>query len=45
MGVNQGCIAMVGTNARPSIAPTFGVQNMLGTNPLTFAFPTDERLL
>eukprot|EP00708_Paratrimastix_pyriformis_P003327 GAFH01002101.1.p1 GENE.GAFH01002101.1~~GAFH01002101.1.p1 ORF type:complete len:396 (-),score=161.67 GAFH01002101.1:105-1214(-) len=40
--VNQGCIAMVGTNARPSIAPTFGVDNLLGTNPLTFGFPTDE---
>ena len=28
--------------ARPSIAPTFGVENMLGTNPLTIAIPTDE---
>lgn len=27
---------------RPSTAPTFGVENMLGTNPLTFGFPTDE---
>lgn len=42
MAANQGCAAMVGTNARPSIAPTFGVENLLGTNPLTFAFPTDE---
>lgn len=33
---------MTGTNARPSIAPTFGVENMLGTNPLTLGFPTDE---
>lgn len=31
-----------GTNARPSIAPTFGVENMLGTNPLTIGLPTDE---
>jgi len=31
-----------GTNARPSIAPTFGVENMLGTNPLTFGMPSDE---
>ena len=30
---------MTGTNARPSIAPTFGVENMLGTNPLTFGIP------
>lgn len=35
-------IGITGTNARPSIAPTFGVENMLGTNPLTIAFPTDE---
>ena len=35
-------IGMTGTNARPSIAPTFGVENMLGTNPLTIGFPTDE---
>ncbi len=35
-------IGMVGCNARPSIAPTFGVTNMLGTNPLTFGIPTDE---
>ena len=35
-------LGITGTNARPSIAPTFGVENMMGTNPLTFAFPTDE---
>ncbi|KAL0251035.1 hypothetical protein GEMRC1_000249 [Eukaryota sp. GEM-RC1] len=38
----QGIILMTGTNARPSIAPTGGVQNMIGTNPLTFGIPTDE---
>ena len=38
----QGMIGITGTNARPSIAPTFSVENMMGTNPLTFAFPTDE---
>ena len=42
MAVKSGCIGITGTNARPSIAPTFGVENMLGTNPLTFGFPTDE---
>ncbi len=42
MAAEQGCIGMTGTNARPSIAPTFGVENMLGTNPLTFGMPTDE---
>jgi LDH2 family malate/lactate/ureidoglycolate dehydrogenase len=42
MAAKAGCIGMSGTNARPSIAPTFSVENKLGTNPLTFAFPTDE---
>ena len=42
MAAAAGCIGMTGTNARPSIAPTFGVENMLGTNPLTLGFPTDE---
>lgn len=35
-------IGITGTNARPSIAPTWGVENMLGTNPLVFAVPSDE---
>jgi len=42
MASKAGCIVITGTNARPSIAPTFGVENMLGTNPLTFGMPTDE---
>ncbi|PKM73509.1 MAG: lactate dehydrogenase [Firmicutes bacterium HGW-Firmicutes-16] len=42
MATEAGCIGITGTNARPSIAPTFGVENMLGTNPLTFGLPTDE---
>jgi len=42
MAVDAGMIGITGTNARPSIAPTFGVENMLGTNPLTFGMPTDE---
>jgi len=42
MAANQGMIGLTGTNARPSIAPTFGVENMLGTNPLVFGMPTDE---
>ncbi|MBN2219189.1 MAG: Ldh family oxidoreductase [Kosmotogaceae bacterium] len=43
MAVENGMIGITGTNARPSIAPTFGVENMLGTNPLTFGIPTDEK--
>ncbi len=42
MATKEGLIGITGTNARPSIAPTFGVDNMLGTNPLTFGIPTDE---
>lgn len=42
MASDAGMIGITGTNARPSIAPTFGVENMLGTNPLTFGLPTDE---
>ena len=42
MAAKAGLIGVAGTNARPSIAPTFGVENMLGTNPLTFSLPTDE---
>ncbi|MGD0756995.1 MAG: Ldh family oxidoreductase [Bacteroidales bacterium] len=42
MAVRENLIGITGTNARPSIAPTFGVENMLGTNPMTFGIPTDE---
>jgi LDH2 family malate/lactate/ureidoglycolate dehydrogenase len=42
MACKENMIGVSGTNARPSIAPTFGVENMLGTNPLVFGFPTDE---
>lgn len=42
MAAEAGMIGITGTNARPSIAPTFGVEPMLGTNPLTFSLPTDE---
>jgi LDH2 family malate/lactate/ureidoglycolate dehydrogenase len=42
MACRENMIGLSGTNARPSIAPTHGVDNMLGTNPLVFAMPTDE---
>lgn len=42
MAAENGMIGITGTNARSSIAPTFGVENMLGTNPITFGMPTDE---
>lgn len=42
MVVDEGMVGIVGTNARPSVPPTNGTENMLGTNPLTFGMPTDE---
>lgn len=42
MCTKEDMVGITGTNARPSIAPTFGVENMLGTNPLTVGIPTDE---
>lgn len=42
MAEKAGMIGITGTNARPSVAPTFGVEPMMGTNPLTFTLPTDE---
>ena len=42
MATDAGMIGITGTNARPSIAPTFGTENMLGTNPLTIGLPTDD---
>ena len=41
LAAKENMIGISGTNARPSVAPTFGVENMLGTNPLTFSMPTD----
>ncbi len=42
MAEKAGMIGVTGTNARPSVAPTFGVEPMMGTNPMTFTMPTDE---
>lgn len=42
MATEQGCIGMTGTNARPSVAPTFGTEGMFGTNPFTLGVPSDE---
>lgn len=41
MATEQGMIGICGTNARPAITPTWGVEPMLGTNPLTIGIPTD----
>jgi len=42
MAAREGMIGMSFTNAHPSIAPTFGVKPLLGTNPIAFSAPTDE---
>ncbi len=42
MAAEADMIGICGTNARPSVAPTYGTEGMLGTNPLSFGMPTDE---
>lgn len=42
MATKEYMIGFTVTNARPSIAPTFGVRPMLGTNPIAFGAPSDE---
>ena len=42
MATKEDLVCIMGTNARPSIAPTFGVEPMIGTNPITIGIPTDE---
>lgn len=41
MAAAEGMIGLCVTNARPAIAPTFGTEPMLGTNPIAFAAPSD----
>jgi LDH2 family malate/lactate/ureidoglycolate dehydrogenase len=42
LAVKAGMVGLSVTNAHPSIAPTFGTEPMLGTNPIAVAAPTDE---
>ncbi len=42
MAIKEGMIGIAVTNTRPSVPPIFGVEPMLGTNPLTAGCPTDE---
>lgn len=42
MAIKENMIGISVTNTRPSMAPTFGVQPLLGTNPIAFGAPTDE---
>ena len=41
MAAKEGMMGLCVTNARPAMAPTFGVEPMLGTNPIAFAAPSD----
>ena len=41
MAVDQDMIGITFSNARPSIAPLFGVTPLLGTNPICFGAPSD----
>ena len=41
MAAKAGMIGLTVTNARPAIAPTWGTEPMLGTNPIAFAAPSD----
>jgi L-2-hydroxycarboxylate dehydrogenase (NAD+) len=41
MAAQEGMMGFAVTNTRPSIAPTFGTEPMLGTNPIAFAAPSD----
>jgi LDH2 family malate/lactate/ureidoglycolate dehydrogenase len=41
MAAKKGMMGLTVTNARPAIAPTFGTEPMLGTNPIAFAAPSD----
>ncbi len=42
MACDQDMVGLCFTNARPSIAPLFGVAPMLGTNPICFGAPTNK---
>jgi len=42
MAIRQNMAGITFTNARPSVPPTFGVEPLLGTNPITFGCPTDD---
>ena len=41
MACQENMIGLIFTNARPSVCSTFGVEPLLGTNPICFSAPTD----
>ena len=44
MAMKQEMIGIAMTNASPLVAPTFGKERMLGTNPIAVAIPTKDEL-
>jgi len=42
MAVKNNMLGLAFSNARPSVAPTFGVEPVIGTNPISFGAPSDE---
>jgi len=42
MAIAEDMIGLAFSNARPSTAPTFGVEPVTGTNPISFGAPSDE---
>ncbi len=42
MAIKQNMVGFAFSNARPSVAPTFGVSPVIGTNPISFGAPSDE---
>jgi len=42
MAVQKDMIGFTVTNTRPLVVPTFGVEPMMGTNPISIGCPTDE---
>lgn len=42
MAVKNNMMGLAFSNARPSVAPTFGVEPVIGTNPISFGAPSDE---
>lgn len=43
MAVDNGLVGLAFSNARPSVAPTFGVEPVIGTNPISFGAPSDDK--
>jgi len=42
MALKNDMVGLSFSNARPSVAPTYGVEPVIGTNPISFGAPSDE---